>query len=206
MTTNRICNVPDCSNAAHSRGWCSNHYYRWHRYGSPEKTLTRPRNRPFKPWFWAQVQKSRGPLETECLVWGKGLDSEGYGFVSVQGIKTRAHRVAWQLKCGTEPEGQLNHKCHVRKCVNPDHLEVAPQASTMKDMVNAGRSAKGTHHAGTRLTEADVLEARRLRREGWPFSRLSEKYQVGISTLAHAVTGRNWKHLPGAVKDGIRRG
>ncbi|MFJ4997129.1 NUMOD4 motif-containing HNH endonuclease [Microbacterium sp. NPDC088619] len=35
MDTTRRCSVSDCSSPVSARGWCSRHYHRWHRTGSP---------------------------------------------------------------------------------------------------------------------------------------------------------------------------
>lgn len=73
-----------------------------------------------------------------CHIW-QGQQSNGYGRFTVYSTKlgkkytTRAHRFAYALAYGFDalPEGVesgdrlvLNHLCHNRLCVNPEHLEV----------------------------------------------------------------------------------
>ncbi len=56
---------------------------------------------------------------------GKG--SPGYGLFWFNGKQERAHRVAWKLFRGElSDEITIDHKCRVRCCVNPDHLEPVP--------------------------------------------------------------------------------
>lgn len=59
-----------------------------------------------------------------CHVWMGSSVKGGYGTFSVNGKMRMAHRVAWELSGRTIPDGlDLEHKCRVRCCVNPDHLE-----------------------------------------------------------------------------------
>lgn len=65
-----------------------------------------------------------------CWLWTGELNSAGYGRISRgnrhTGTRERllAHRVSYELANGPAPEGMdLDHKCRVRMCVNPAHLE-----------------------------------------------------------------------------------
>jgi hypothetical protein len=70
--------------------------------------------------FWSHVDKT-----DECWLWTASVFvANGYGQFK-GGPSTRAHRVAWELVKGPCPKPPLepNHKCRVRRCVNPDHIE-----------------------------------------------------------------------------------
>lgn len=44
-----------------------------------------------------------------------------------------AHRVAYELWVGPIPEGmELDHRCKVRACINPAHLEPVTHAENMR--------------------------------------------------------------------------
>ena len=81
--------------------------------------------------------------ETGCIEW-TGATLNGYGIYkvntgAVQLSAVKAHRFAWAMRHGIDamPKAHgignksdtlvLNHLCHNRKCVNPDHLEVITQ-------------------------------------------------------------------------------
>ena len=68
-------------------------------------------------------------FQTPCHLWLLALDRDGYG--SVQG--GLAHREAYEREYGPIEAGmQLHHRCEVRHCVNPAHLElVADQRQHM---------------------------------------------------------------------------
>ena len=69
-----------------------------------------------------------------CWVWTKSLDRYGYAQVSVYGKQTRAHQVAYLLTHGEYPANlTINHKCAVRHCINPDHLELMTRGENTRD-------------------------------------------------------------------------
>jgi len=75
--------------------------------------------------FWTHVEKT----ET-CWLWTGAVQNSGYAMVRVPGRKMRvAHRIAYQMCVGPIPDGSvIDHKCRVRHCVNPDHLQaVSPR-------------------------------------------------------------------------------
>lgn len=54
-----------------------------------------------------------------------------------------AHRVAWELHNGEIPEGlQLDHTCHVRTCVNPEHLRLVTQKQNSENRSLAATYAR----------------------------------------------------------------
>lgn len=67
-----------------------------------------------------------------CWEWPGFIDYGGYGRV---GGTKYAHRVIYEAAVGPIPPGLvIDHVCHNRKCVNPNHLEAVTQG------VNALRS------------------------------------------------------------------
>lgn len=71
--------------------------------------------------FWSRV----GRADVGCWPWlGVPNARTGYGEVRLEGVRSGAHRVAYELAVGPIPEGlQLDHLCRNRDCCNPDHLE-----------------------------------------------------------------------------------
>jgi hypothetical protein len=64
-----------------------------------------------------------------CWLYRGCLDRDGYGKLSLgrRGDKTMlAHRLIYELMVGPIPAGMtIDHRCRVRNCVNPRHLQVA---------------------------------------------------------------------------------
>jgi hypothetical protein len=55
--------------------------------------------------------------------------------------------------------------------------------------------ARGEASGRARLTDGQVVEARRLRREGWTFVALAGRFRVAETTVSAAVRGLTWRHL-----------
>lgn len=78
--------------------------------------------------FWAKVRKT-----STCWLWTGKLNQGGYGILKVQGKQTRAHRYAYELLVGPIPEGlTIDHKCRVRRCVWPAHLEPVTRTENVR--------------------------------------------------------------------------
>lgn len=138
--------------------------------------------------------------QSGCWIWYRGTSNIGYGVFVLGGKQMAAHRASHLLFKGPIPEGmKVLHKCDVRNCVNPDHLFLGSQKDNVQDMIAKGRrhknGASGTLNASAKLTEADVLEIRRLRSDGWLYKDIATLF--GISTQnAHRIgTGQMWKHI-----------
>ena len=117
------------------------------------------KGRPEKERFESLVVKG-----DDCWLWQGSINRTGYGYFSRKGRSALAHRVAYELYKGPIPEGaQVDHQCHNRdetcrggwgcphrRCVNPDHLELATQSENLQRSGRCGdrvreRAAKITH-------------------------------------------------------------
>lgn len=60
-----------------------------------------------------------------CWLWMGTGTKDGYGHFQVKtNVCAKAHRFSYEMHKGPIPAGmQIDHKCKVRCCVNPDHLE-----------------------------------------------------------------------------------
>lgn len=87
-----------------------------------------------------------------CWLWTGHIKSViGYGWFYYKKGGTRlAHRVAYELYIGPIPSGlDLDHKCRVRSCVNPYHLEPVTRGENVRRGINgltrAGLFMQKTH-------------------------------------------------------------
>lgn len=89
--------------------------------------------------FWAKVDRSG-----DCWLWTAAVvANRGYGMFSISGRLTLAHRVSYELANGSIPPGmQVDHTCHVRRCVNPAHLRLATPKQNSENRMAAQRNSK----------------------------------------------------------------
>lgn len=96
---------------------------RGRRYGSPQEALA-----------------ARSVKQGECLVWTGALTSNGYGNLSVNRRTVRAHRYAYEQANGPVPDGMyVDHICHNRACVNPDHLRTVTSKQNSENLASPHR-------------------------------------------------------------------
>lgn len=86
--------------------------------------------------FWVKVDKT----ET-CWLWTAATSRNGYGdfwdgtkHPSGTNRIVRAHRYAYELLVGPIPaDREIDHICHQRNCVNPDHLRLATRKQQLEN-------------------------------------------------------------------------
>lgn len=95
-----------------------------------------------------------------CWVWGPRVGNRGYGMWSARPA-VLAHRAVYEALVGPIAEGyDLHHRCEVRRCVRPSHLEPKLHDAHIRDhiretgpmgaaAVNAARTACENGHPFT---------------------------------------------------------
>jgi hypothetical protein len=129
----------------------------------------------------AYVEEDRG-YETPCWIWQRTRFRAGYGAAFDGDKQKSAHRVYYEATHGPIPSNRnLHHRCYVKACVNPAHLELA------------SRRRHGVLEAEARspLDWEDVRKIRRLRDE-LTQSQLARAFEVTQTTISKVVLNRTW--------------
>lgn len=138
--------------------------------------------------------------ETGCWNWVAARKANGYGVFGRGGRAAGiayAHRWAYEHFIGAIPAGMaVCHRCDNRACVNPDHLFFGTTADNQADMVAKGRSLRGERHNLVHLSDADVLEIRRLWADGQSTqAEIGKRFSVTKGLISLIVRGKAWQHL-----------
>lgn len=138
----------------------------------------------------------------DCLEWSGAVDSRGYGNLSWNGRKMRAHRVAYEIANGKIPKGEghhgtvVMHSCDNRLCCNPEHLSIGTHADNMADMAKKGRRksiAEGESNGRCKLTEDQVIA---IRKDTRGKRVIAPEYGVSPAQIQRIRNNQLWKSVP----------
>lgn len=134
----RTCSVDGCDAEHEARGLCLRHYKRMRRHGSTEDPRLSAEERS-----WSHVDKSGA-----CWIW-RGASNGRYAQFRVDGRQVCVHRVSYSFLVGPVPDGmQLDHLCHNKLCVNPEHLR--PVTAKQNQEHHHGGPTKANESSGVR--------------------------------------------------------
>ena len=166
------------------------------RFNHPKRFIashTNSKSRSIEVAFWRNVVPG---APNECWEWRGTINAQGYGTFKHRGQRYLAHRVSYELHLCSLLIGELAcHTCDNRKCVNPNHLFSGTNLDNIRDMVAKGRNPFGQRIHTTKLQESDVLEIRRLFREGMSKAELGRRYGVHSTNIDALLRGQTWRHV-----------
>lgn len=153
--TPRICSIAKCGRKHYGRGWCSRHYQIWRAHGDPEGGVFEILyGATVEERFWQKVDKT-----ASCWEWAGSKTRKGYGNFHDGERLVPSHRYSYRLAFGEIPEGMLvDHVCHNRGCVNPDHLRLATNKQNIEN-VRGARSDSSTGIRGVKRTRSGKFVA-----------------------------------------------
>jgi hypothetical protein len=111
--------------------------------------------------------------------------------------------VAWAFH-GPRLDGmEVRHLNGIKLDNRVDNLVWGTRSENAKDLVRhgthpsqTGQTAKGEKQGSTNLKDHDVIEIRRLFKEGLSYSRLAERFKIDTSNISRIVNRKTWTHLP----------
>lgn len=89
--------------------------------------------------FWAKVDKT-----PTCWLWTASRAKNGYGKMTTVGSsKAYAHRLSYSIAYGPIPAGMvIDHRCHNKLCVNPEHLQAVTTSQNMQNRSGAATNSR----------------------------------------------------------------
>lgn len=83
--------------------------------------------------YWRVIDTTERDPEG-CLLSGYSVGSHGYAQAWDGTTVVLAHRIVWEWNLGTIPAGMtVDHECHMRICVDIEHLRLLPNAVNAAD-------------------------------------------------------------------------
>lgn len=145
------CSEADCPDGATCRGLCGKHYAQRNRAGTLPPRVTAQQR------FWLSVNKD-GPLPRlrpelgSCWLWTGDDNGAGYGRFGIGRRRHYVHRLAFMWAHGREalaPRQDVDHMCHVRRCVRPSHLRAASRKQNNENHQGApNRNNRSSQYRG----------------------------------------------------------
>lgn len=162
--------------------------------------------------FWSHVEVGQ---PNECWPWKASKFAGGYGQLKIKYRTVKAHRVAFRLFHGYDPEGALiRHTCDNPPCCNGLHLVEGTCAENTADCVTRGRNnpaignrhgskthpesrARGERVGGSKLTTEQVSEMRSLYLAGGCTQQdIATRFGIERGTVGTILRGNHWAHVP----------
>ena len=136
-----------------------------------DERLTTPRQ---EQNFWAKVNKGK---PDQCHEWTASKDSAGHGVFRMNGVRRRAHRIAFETYEHPIPDDlPVQHLCMNPSCVNVLHL-----------YVDLGELTEPT---ARRVTRDEQEEIKSVYSDGLTTQKaLAEIYEISISDLRDILAG-----------------
>lgn len=153
------CFAETCTQPVIASWLCNKHYQRVRLHNSLEPTtnLLPKHLRGTVEGFMSRVTVD----PSGCWLWSGGLNSGGYGSYYLTEFKRAigAHRAAYFLfRGGLQDSLEVDHICHVRHCVNPDHLRLTTSGQNNENSVGSRNPCSGQRNV--RLTVSGRFQAR----------------------------------------------
>jgi len=93
--------------------------------------------------------------DNACWIWNGPVSEKGYGRIQIDGRKVLVHRFVYEkLKRPLMSIEGLHHKCKIKRCINPNHVE--PFISDHPDGGPAFQRAKTHCPNGHEYTELNT--------------------------------------------------
>lgn len=138
---------------------------------------------------------AKADTASDCWIWRGAVNqgAGGYGWFSLNGDATLAHRASWVLHNGPIPDGMhVLHRCDVRLCINPSHLFLGTNNDNVADKVAKGRTAHGEGHARNGLSAEKALA---VRHATGTVREIGRRLGVSASHVSAIRRGVYWRSL-----------
>lgn len=123
-----------------------------------------------------------------CWIWNGAMRNTGYGVMRV-GLKVvDVHRAAYTAFLGPIPDKLLvMHRCDVRACCNPEHLQLGTYSENTLDAIHKGRVRPFKTKRTEPLTPVEKEQLMREWQGGVSQIVLCRKFKIPASSLKRVL-------------------
>lgn len=131
------CQFDACPKPLSAKGYCRSHYEQY-RTGKPLRPINFRTTGTVAERLHAYTDRTG-----DCWLFTRFVGKDGYGRMDVSGKPQLAHRLAFAIAYGGIPEGaEVDHKCHTRHCVRPEHLQAVSHKENGENRRGPQRNSK----------------------------------------------------------------
>ena len=134
-----------------------------------------------------------------CFICTSHSRNKGYPLSWFNGKKVRLSRFVYEQMHGEIPEGHvIRHKCDVRACINPEHLETGTQQENIWDAYKRNRMkcCVGERNSNAKLTIEKVKEIKvALENKSDSNYGLARRYGVSDMAIRKIKKGQMWAYV-----------
>jgi hypothetical protein len=173
------CTFPGCHGNIKAKKLCGTHYERQRQHGDPSIVL-KTGAKPGK----------RGELSSRWKGESAGVDAQHKRIRAVRGTPQ------YCVHCGSSDPERYYHWAfnNAGDRLNVwDYLRLCAVCHRVYDVKFTPR---GSAHGNAKLTEGDIPEIFRMRREGIVLREIAARFGISIGTLSAVLDGKTWRHVP----------
>lgn len=194
----RKCSIEGCENKHASIGYCAKHERHYRRYGRVTTYLRRYES--FIAAYEDQVIRNKDG----CWGWSGSISSAGYSLIFCNHEIKWGHRFSFEYHREEIRQGYvICHHCDNPVCTRPDHLFQGTMKDNIQDCIRKGRfklapdesKAQGERVSGAKLKESQVIEIKKMIKEGMKNPEIARLYEVTHGNISCIRLGQTWKHV-----------
>jgi len=134
-------------------------------------------------------------------------DRKGYRYIHLhfngKNLTVKAHKLVAEAFIGPRPVGhEINHKNGVKGDNRVENLEYVTPSQNSKHRhdvlgypASPGAFKKGERHKNAKLTDQQVIEIKRLLREGVRQAEIARRLGVRPPNVSKIANGQRWSHI-----------
>jgi hypothetical protein len=178
------------------------HYTRWREHGDPTIVLIHQTPAGAPEAFLSDALRYDG---LECKFWPFAKNNRGYAQINRDGDKLLVHRLICKAVNGPPPTNghHAAHSCGngYLACVTPRHVRWKTPAENASEMVEHGRSLRGTRAPLAKLTDADAIEIFRRAIAGEVQTEIAADFGIAQTLVSKIKLGKRWGWLTAQLRN-----